>query len=62
MTDEEHRLIQGVLRDHPRPNFFDGKRPSGNCPSAREAIGLLREAAEEEKGRQLMIHTDGYIW
>ena len=72
MTEEEHRLIQGVLRDHPTRPFYDGPRKEHKLlPAreairlllpAREAIRLLREAAEEEKGRQLMIHADGHIW
>ena len=62
MTDEEHRLIQGVLRDHPTRPFYDGPRKEHKLLPAREAIRLLREAAEEEKGRQLQMHTDGTIW
>ena len=62
MLSEERKLIQEAIKDHPRPNFFTGKRPSGNCPSAREAMKLLRENAEESNNRQLKIHTDGEIW
>lgn len=62
MTEEEHRLIQGVLRDHPMRPFYDGPRKEHKLLPAREAIRLLQEAAEEEKGRQLMIHADGHIW
>ena len=60
---EARKLIQEAMKDHPRPNFFTGKRPSGNCTNARDAIRMLRENAEEEKrpadedphGRQYMV-------
>ena len=63
MNEEEARkLIQEAMKDHPRPNFFTGKRQSGNCPNARDAIRMLRENAEEENDRQMKIHADGNIW
>jgi len=49
MTDEERKLMREIVQDHPRPNYYTGKRASGYCPTAREAMQLLENRPEERK-------------
>lgn len=62
---EERKLILEAMKDHPQRQFYDGKIPTGHCPSAREALELLGINPEERRAdgcRQMQIHMDGKVW
>ena len=62
MTAEETRLMREIVRDHPRPNYYTGKRASGYCPTAMEARQLPGNKPEERKtfsGMQLKMDLEG---
>ena len=46
MTKEEHELMQQVLRDHPRGQFYDGPIRARECPSARLVRQILTDNKE----------------
>jgi len=62
---EERKLMQEIIKDHPQRQFYDGKIPTGHCPSAREAMKLLGINPEERRAdgcRQMQIHMNGKIY